>query len=147
MSQTTTTEKDKEWNLRIIPKKDEEARASNQKWRVLQAFHNVDFRYGHDGIFNVCKEKGIDLSKLERGNVVVFFNTAMNSIKLAFSHEDIFYHREGRKLDVRVLPKIMERLNSTGKISYPKALEEFISERLKSPKVDAEKIKNDTKIN
>lgn len=147
MSQTTTAEKDKEWNLRIIPKKDEEQRVSNTKWRVLQAFHNVDFRYGHDGIFNVCKEKGIDLSKLERGNVVVFFNTAMNSIKIAFSHEDIFYHREPRKLDVRVLPKIMETLNSNGKISYPNALEAFITERLKCPKVDEEKIKKDTKLN
>lgn len=146
MSQVQT-EKDREWNLRIIPKKDEVARPTTTKWRVLQAFHNVDFRYGHDGIFNVCKEKGIDLSKMEKGNVVIFFNTSMNSMKIAFSHEDIFYHREPHKLEIRALDKIMDRLNANGKISYPEALKDFISERLKAPKVDSEKIRTNSKIN
>jgi hypothetical protein len=116
---------------RIVPKSAEVWKASTQKWRVLQAFEHVDFRFGHEGLYKICKDQGIDLAALERGNCVVFFNSAKTQMKIAFGPEDIFHHRETVKLDIRVLEKIMERLNSTGKISYPNALKEFIAERLK----------------
>jgi hypothetical protein len=143
MSQTTTTEKKRSEIVRIIPTDSIVEKATGTKWRVLQAFENVDFRFGHEGLYEVCKRRNIDLRNLEKGNCVIFFNSSKTQIKIAFSHEDIFHHRETTKLDIRVLDKIMDRLNSTGKISYPQALRDFIAERLKRKGIDVE----DTRIN
>ena len=51
--------------------------------RVLQVFLHADMRNGHEGLAIMAKEQGIDVSKLEPGQYVVFVNGANDKLKLS----------------------------------------------------------------
>lgn len=111
----------------LIPK--DEVREKRQvagAFHVQQILFNVDFRFGHDGLNNIARQNGIHLSNLTQGNVIVFFNGAKNSMKVAFSEQDVFFHRQPGKIEERAIPEIMKKLNATGKLDYPDALASFL---------------------
>lgn len=50
--------------------------------RIAQVFLNVDLRNSHDGLMEIARKRGVDISKLEIGHYVVFINDQKNRFKL-----------------------------------------------------------------
>lgn len=111
----------------LIPKSEVAEKRVQGGYNLLQILFNVDFRYGHDGINNIARQVGINLTTLPQGNVVVFFNTAKNSMKIAFSEKGIFHFRQSTRIEERAIPEIMKQLNTTGKANYPEALHSYLA--------------------
>lgn len=129
-----TVESDKETETKtiqyLIPKGQVEEKKVRGNFHVQQILFNVDFRFGHDGLNSIARQNGINLKGLEQGNILVFFNAAKTSMKVAFSDEDIFHHRQKGKIEERAIPEIMKKLNTTGKLDYPEALTEFLKKSI-----------------
>lgn len=111
----------------MIPKGEVTEKRVRTGYHLQQILFNVDFRFGHDGLNMMAKQAGINLQELQHGNVIVFFNSAKTSMKVAFSDQDIFHHRQPNRIEERSIPEIMKKLNNTGKIDYPDALANFLT--------------------
>jgi hypothetical protein len=114
----------------LIPKdKVTDKKVGSGNYFRKQTFFNIDFRYGHDGLNLIATQAGINLENLPRGNVVVFFNTGRNQMKIAFSDRGIYHYRQTAKIEERAIDDIIREFNSSGKFSYDDGLAAFLTRR------------------
>jgi hypothetical protein len=101
--------------------------------RVLQIFLNADLRNGHEGLAELAKERGIDVTKLLPGQYVVFVNAGKDKLKLYAAANVLAYLKltGGQKFDLRVIAFIPKAFNGSGKLDYDKALKDAVEEALR----------------
>lgn len=98
--------------------------------RLLQVWLNQDMRNGHEGLAEVAKQGGLDVSKLKPGQYLVFINAKMDRIKMYGANNVVAYQvlEGGRKVDLRVVREIPKVFQSTGKLDYDLALERVVTD-------------------
>ena len=60
---------------------------------VLQVIPYVSMAYSHDSLKDIAKSRGIDLTLLEPGQFVMFFNNKWDAFKLFGANNTFAYHR------------------------------------------------------
>lgn len=100
---------------------------------IIQIFQDVDLRCSHDGLTDVAKKEKVNLSKLNEGEYVVFFNSKRTHLKIAAAHGTIAYRRSehGRFFDVSCIVAVVRAFHNTGRLDYDAALKERLDELLK----------------
>lgn len=59
--------------------------------KVFRYFANADLRCMHDGLADICKKNGIDVTKLKRGEFVFFANSRFDRLKIYCANNVICY--------------------------------------------------------
>lgn len=113
----------------ILSRPDRSAPQS-QNCRVAQVFLNVDFRNQHEGLAAVARKAGLDPAKLQPGQFVVFLNSKKDRIKLYGAHNVVAYHKSETRIDMTVLPRIIQAFNRHGTIDYDSVLRQRLTEVL-----------------
>lgn len=96
--------------------------------KVLQCFLNADLRCGHEGLSALAKQSGIDITKLQPGQYVLFINSSKDKLKLYASNNVVAYLKlsTGQRLNMATIQLIPKAFQGTGRIDYDKALKEVL---------------------
>ncbi len=100
--------------------------------RIIRFFPNTDLRCGHDGLAKIAKEQKVSVTKLEKGEYVLFVNKSLTAAKLFVPGNIIAYLRMpgNQKIDPRTIALIPKFFNGS-KISYDDALSEVLKKEFK----------------
>lgn len=100
--------------------------------KLKQIFTDVDMRCSHDGLAIVAKKGQIDITKLNEGEYVAFFNAKKNHLKIAAAHHVIASKRapQGRFYDMACITEVVRAFHNTGKVDYEAALKKRLVELL-----------------
>jgi hypothetical protein len=98
------------------------------KGAIIQCFLDADMRNGHEGLAELAKKENINVQTLQRGQFVVFINSAKDRVKIYAASNVIAYMRSvrGQKIDLRVIREIPRAFNGGG-ISYDETIEKMLS--------------------
>ena len=125
--------------IALVPKTEARKQVGEDRYRpetggrVLQVFLNADLRNGHEGLAELAKERGIDVTKLLPGQYVVFVNAGKDKLKLYAAANVLAYLKltGGQKFDLRVIAHIPKAFNGSGKLDYDKSLKDAVEEALR----------------
>lgn len=105
--------------------------------RIIRVFLRADMRCSHRGLTRMANENEIDITKLERGEFVLFINNDRNRIKLYAPNNVIAYLSLPKgKIDLRTIALIPKSFSATGKIEYDEALKEVLLKEIARKKND-----------
>lgn len=66
----------------LLPRVDLAPAGGRSAGRIAQVILNVDLRNSHDGLMAQARKEGVDFSRLQPGQYVVFINERMDKFKL-----------------------------------------------------------------
>jgi hypothetical protein len=100
--------------------------------RLKQIFTDTDMRCNHDGLYAIAKKEGIDITKLQEGEYVAFFNSRRTHLKIAAAHYVIASKRapDGRFYDLACITEVVRAFHNTGQVDYNAALKKRLTELL-----------------
>ena len=100
--------------------------------KVIRLFQNADLRCAHDGLGLLARDHKIDVSKLQKGEFIMFINRRKNQLK-AFAAGNIVAHLktvDGHRLDLNVIQKLPTYF-SGGSFKYDEALGDMFEQKLR----------------
>lgn len=100
--------------------------------RVIQIFFKADLRCQHDGLAQIAKLKGVDVTKIKPGEFVVFVNAAKNRLKLFAANGVVaaWRARAGQEINMLAIAEIPAAFAATGELKYSDALKAAIEKQL-----------------
>lgn len=80
----------------------------------------------------MARKQGIKVQDLEPGQLVIFVNAAKNKLKVYAANNVVAYLKlpDKERIDLRVIQKIPEAFQATGKINYDAELKKLIEKQL-----------------
>jgi len=99
---------------------------------IIRCFLDSDLRSGHLGLTNQARKEKVFTNELGAGEYVVFINRKRDRVKVYTGNEVIAYMKapRGTQIDLRVIEQIPKAFLSRGSLSYDRALEKVLSERV-----------------
>ena len=108
------------------------------KGQVLQCFLNVNLGAQHDGLTKLAKQHGLNTKDLQKGDYVVFVNSARDRVKVYAANNTIAYYRAPSRgsIDLRVIQMIPQAFNGAHKLDYDVALKAAIEKALENRRLN-----------
>lgn len=102
--------------------------------KLVQCFLDADMRCQHDGLAKIAAKKSLNVYELEKGQHVVFVNTALDRIKM-FSHGGVlsYLRMKKGKVNLETLRLIPEAFNDSPnfEIAYSRSLKKVLETKFK----------------
>ena len=100
---------------------------------LIQCFLEADMRCQHDGLAKVAKKQDLDVYGLQRGQHVVFINTALDRVKMFSAGGILSYLRLKKgKVNLETLRLIPEAFNDGNlEVAYSRSLKKVLEAKLK----------------
>jgi hypothetical protein len=100
--------------------------------KILRVFMDVPMYLGHDGLTQLAKEDGVNLSQLAEGEMVVFINHQKDKIKLYAPNNVLAYVRNEKRhpINLATISLIPKAFQGSGRIDYDGALKEVLLKEL-----------------
>lgn len=99
---------------------------------ILQCFLDADLRGSHNHLTEIGKRHNLDLLNLLSGQVVIFINKRRTLMK-CFVEGNTFSFTRRDHIDLSAISKLPQAFGCSGELSYDKALELSLMERLGKP--------------
>lgn len=119
-----------------ILKKPQMGKTAGHDVRVHQVFIDADLRCQIDGLMNLCRKHKLRPEYFDRGQLIVFINTARNYIKVLACNGSpapvLASYRlpSGRIYDLSAVQYIPEAFNSNGAVDFDYALKTALENKL-----------------